>query len=163
VTDKIAAAGSDLRGVATLHPFPLPRFRAMMGYGNEITSHHGERDMADESWFQKGLDANSSDLGLRRVFADWLEEYGRLDEAYAQRWMAQERKRPRFYSRYQEWVWYDEAAMTKSIDPESNLPTAVWRMLPRPPKDPGRKVYATRREAEASLTQALVSHRGSPI
>src|SRR5581483_6514750 len=69
------------------------------------------RTMATRKNFEAGLDKEPGDLVLRQVYADWLEELGFDDEAYAQRWMAQERKRPvpaapRYFRGQWQWEWY---------------------------------------------------------
>ena len=119
--------------------------------------------MTDESAFHRGLDLTPTDWPLRLVYADWLEEQGRLNEAFAQRWMAQEQKRPRFYHKFQQWVWYDEWQVTSRIDQMSDLTSIVWRLLPEAEIDQGRKAYHTRQEAEFALVQALAGQgKGKP-
>jgi uncharacterized protein (TIGR02996 family) len=45
--------------------------------------------------FEAALDRDPDDGALRLVYADWLEEQGDVELAYAQRWMARHGKRPR--------------------------------------------------------------------
>jgi uncharacterized protein (TIGR02996 family) len=44
--------------------------------------------VTDEAVFLKALAARPDDSTTRLVYADWLDEAGRSDEAFAHRWMA---------------------------------------------------------------------------
>jgi uncharacterized protein (TIGR02996 family) len=44
----------------------------------------------DNKTFLDAITANPSDLALRRVYADWLEEQGECEKAVMHRWLAEE-------------------------------------------------------------------------
>jgi uncharacterized protein (TIGR02996 family) len=50
--------------------------------------------MSPEQGFQADISERPGDDTPRLVYADWLEEQGRPDEAFCQRWMAKHGKYP---------------------------------------------------------------------
>jgi uncharacterized protein (TIGR02996 family) len=103
-----------------------------------------------------------------RVFADWLEEAGRADMAYACRWAARTRTRPLHCPGGGMWRWQwlcQHAAKTQRVPrrPKSwcaVLPRAVFNCLPRARANPGQSVgYRTLAAALRDLAAALASLR----
>jgi hypothetical protein len=83
--------------------------------------------LQDSAWlaWEEHLDENSDDFELRgTAMADFLEEHGDNIGAACLRWQAQARKRP--------WCrqWYDETSVDPDIDPGSDLPSDLFKMLP---------------------------------
>jgi hypothetical protein len=126
--------------------------------------------MPDEETFERSLDdlvrgvrapdgkflaeseAVSRLVEMRLVYADWLEERGDPRAAH-QRWMARERKLPRFSGSSWDWWGYGDRP---DCTPE-DLPLEIWRRLPGQSEKDFRlcKVYPTRASAENALFKAL--------
>lgn len=70
--------------------------------------------------------ADPEDWDGYRVYADWLEENGRDDEARALRWMAAEHKRP--YDRVEgKWIWYRKISEWDTT--HDRLPPEIYKRL----------------------------------
>jgi uncharacterized protein (TIGR02996 family) len=95
-----------------------------------------------EDLFQAIRD-NPGDFDRRAVFADWLEEAGRAEAAFLQRWMAHHRKYPahrlrtfqgRAVQKAFSWAWYSEPRSERHDGfrlPHAELPPVVFGCLPK--------------------------------
>jgi uncharacterized protein (TIGR02996 family) len=93
---------------------------------------------------------------LRLVYADWLEEQGE-PMAHAQRWLARQRKFPRYSGAIQDtWTWWGFGDSSES-KPE-DLAGVIWKRLPGNPAGipANYKEYDTRQAAERALFKALL-------
>jgi len=111
--------------------------------------------MADVDDLNAYLDKHPDDHPTRLLLADAHEEAGRAEWAAGYRWLARRQKRPfRVEAGY---AWYDEArANATGIDPESDLPPAVFQRLAQgKPTGNGRRTYPTRRSAEEDAVAAF--------
>ncbi len=116
---------------------------------------------AARSPFEAALDSAPDDWPLRLVYADWLDENGDPELAFAQRWMGQNQKCPGSgYSRranLSSYDWFDGDDYHKD-DPE-DIPHGLFVRLPGGvgyESDPYRE-YATRSDAERHLADALAA------
>ena len=122
--------------------------------------------MTDEEWgLLEAIRAEPEDDAPRLVYADWLEEQGRPDEAFCQRWMAKhgkhpgDRNGPRIQARYS-WGWWPEGLADDLNGPEhATLPLLVYLALPKARYYVGHLYYPGRKEAEAALRKALAALR----
>jgi uncharacterized protein (TIGR02996 family) len=121
--------------------------------------------MSPERGFQADIDERPGDATSRLVYADWLEEQGRSDEAFCQRWMAKhgkhpgDRSRPHIQARYS-WGWWEEGMPDYPPVPRhATLPVAVFLALPKARYYVGHRYYPGRQEAEAALRKALTTLR----
>ena len=121
--------------------------------------------MGPEQGFQADIDERPHDDTPRRVYADWLEEQGRHDEAFCQRWMVKHGKRPgdrrglRIQARYS-WAWWPEGmADDLKATAHGTLPLLVYLALPKARIYVGHLFYPGRKEAEAALRKALTTLR----
>ncbi len=121
--------------------------------------------MSVEKGFQADIEERHADGTPRLVYADWLEEQGRADEAFCQRWMVQHGKRPgdrrgpRIQARYA-WGWWPEGMADDPQAPaHATLPLLVYLALPKARYYVGHRYYPGRQEAEAALRKALTSLR----
>jgi uncharacterized protein (TIGR02996 family) len=78
--------------------------------------------------FLDDLSRNPDDWRLRGVFADWCEDNNELDRADCLRWMVRHKKRPH-PGAYGRATWYDADTITVELDPESNIPGAIFELL----------------------------------
>jgi uncharacterized protein (TIGR02996 family) len=121
--------------------------------------------MSTERGFQADIDEHPGDATPRLVYADWLEEQGRPDEAFCQRWMAKhgkhpgDRRGPRIQARYS-WGWWPEGMTDYPPSPRhAKLPLQVFLALPKASYFAGHRYYPGRKEAEAALRKALTALR----
>ncbi len=111
------------------------------------------------------------------VFADWLEEQGRSDEAYPFRWMYNHKKEPAHRVTYWksgkpvnkdvEWAWFsfaihEEPAFKRGeiqgeIPESSRLPYCLFRDVAHSDFNPGYKYFKTREYAVRELVGVLMS------
>jgi uncharacterized protein (TIGR02996 family) len=69
--------------------------------------------------FRARLDESPEDWDLRRVYADWLDEQGRAEEATGQRWQADRKLRPATDDDYNA----SQLRANSSVDPHLG---AIW-------------------------------------
>ncbi len=112
--------------------------------------------------FEKALSENWCDWTTRRVFADWLDEHGEPDLAFAERWMARHQLAPAYRVPYmgsrvvKPWAWYPlKNPLELSAPAHSRLPHAVFVTLIGSPYPIVHKFYRQRAEAERDLAKAL--------
>lgn len=106
--------------------------------------------------FREGLTQDPADWNLRLIYADWLENNDREEEAFAQRWMATRRKCPSYRDDRQHWCW------VRAGEGSQVLGDSVFYLLPG-----ARSQYHTinavwymnLQEAEDQLTLALTQMR----
>jgi uncharacterized protein (TIGR02996 family) len=117
--------------------------------------------MSPEQGLLADIDARPADATPRLVYADWLEEQGRADEALCQRWLVKhgkhpgDRRGPRIQARYA-WGWWPEGmADDPKAPPHATLPLLVYLALPKARFYVGHLYYPGRQEAEAALRKAL--------
>jgi uncharacterized protein (TIGR02996 family) len=121
--------------------------------------------MITEAVFQLGLDDRPDDCALRLVFSDWLEEEGRGDEAAAQRWMAENSRRPIYSPSTDTWDWWPDRIARNFRDKSSvggvpdELHTMFRGMSKQSPMNGPVVVswvgYPTRQDAERALADVL--------
>jgi uncharacterized protein (TIGR02996 family) len=121
--------------------------------------------MSMEQGFLADIGERPDDGTPRLVYADWLEEQGRPDEALCQRWMAKHHKHPgdrsgpRIQARYS-WGWWPEGMADDPAAPQhATLPLLVYLALPKARFYVGHLYYPGRKEAEAALRKALTALR----
>jgi uncharacterized protein (TIGR02996 family) len=121
--------------------------------------------MSVEKAFLSEIDERPGDGTSRLVYADWLEEQGRSDEAFCQRWMAKhhmhpgDRSGPRIQARYS-WGWWPHGMADDPKAPKhATLPLLVYLALPKAHFYVGHRYYPGRKEAEAALRKALAALR----
>lgn len=100
--------------------------------------------MTTEEAFRKDIKDNPGDPVPLLIYADWLADHDRPDEALACRWMAKRGLHPRRRLRYQDgrrvpldvgWGWYPDRGGSDSIDglyspPEhAQLPRLVFHAV----------------------------------
>jgi uncharacterized protein (TIGR02996 family) len=117
--------------------------------------------MSPEKGLLADIDERPADGTPRLVYADWLEEQGRADEAFCQRWMVKHGKRPgdrrgpRIQARYA-WGWWPEGMADDPKAPQhGTLPLLVYMALPKARFYVGHLYYPGRPQAEAALRKAL--------
>jgi uncharacterized protein (TIGR02996 family) len=121
--------------------------------------------MSLERGFLADIGERPGDGTPRLIYADWLEEQGRSDEAFCQRWMAKhgkhpgDRRGPRIQARYS-WGWWPEGMPDYPRAPRhAQLPLLVFLALPKARYEVGHRYYPGRQEAEAALRKALAALR----
>jgi uncharacterized protein (TIGR02996 family) len=114
--------------------------------------------MTEPDWLAL-IEADPDDVGLRLVFADWLEEQ-QDPRAQGVRWQVDHGKMPRPCCLHDgaelDWCWWD-ARMGQPVEEFDDLPVEIWRHLNREP-DPiysGFESFPTRLAAEQALWQAI--------
>jgi uncharacterized protein (TIGR02996 family) len=118
--------------------------------------------MSPEKGLLADIDERPEDGTPRLVYADWLEEQGRADEAFCQRWMVRHGKRPgdrrgrpHIQARYS-WGWWAEGMPDYPPVPRhAALPLLVFLALEKARYEVGHRYYPGRQEAEAALRKAL--------
>jgi uncharacterized protein (TIGR02996 family) len=110
--------------------------------------------------FLEAIARNRDDTTTRLVYADWLDEHHRGEEAYAQRWMVAWKKwpLPRVPDAsgkriIKHWAWYRQSGRD-DVTPDV-LPKLVFLALPGVKQHQVHKLYATADEAERALVEAI--------
>lgn len=130
-----------------------------------------------EKGFHLMLDETPDDWDTRKIYADWLEEKNRNEEAMCQRWMIEEEKCPIKYpyldveiwkwcAIHQEEIYYGPWLISIPKDlgpievisygPKEELPNSILRALPEYVSPNGVALYMSRDSAERSLMVALL-------
>jgi uncharacterized protein (TIGR02996 family) len=121
--------------------------------------------MSPEQGFQQDITDHPGDPAPRLVYADWLEEQGRSDEAFCQRWLVRHgkhpgnRSRPRIQARYS-WAWWPEKTADDPDAPRhARLPQLLYLALPKASFFVSHRYYPSREAAETALRLALSTLR----
>lgn len=117
--------------------------------------------MAENAEFERGLDAEPENWNLRLVYADWLDEHGDQELAFAQRWMAKYQKRPsdnqimrrpgepmNYYPN--SWMWWESG----NVDPMSVIDR---KLLDKAAPNNQPAYWTSRQRAERALAELGVT------
>jgi uncharacterized protein (TIGR02996 family) len=126
--------------------------------------------MSPEDAFLEDIRARPEDRTPKLIFADWLEEHGQPDLAYAYRWMASRGYRPgqrlRRLAR-KPWAWWNEHTLEgpEGVDPADRpdiercphavLPVLVFRAIGGELRSGPHAYYSTYAECVRGLAGAL--------
>lgn len=91
------------------------------------------------------IEADPDDALPKLVMADFLDDHGEPDLAYAYRWCANEGKWPEFDRRRRDWDWWYEEARNE----RSNLKGGIFNQIL------GLAIYHSAHDAIADLARVL--------
>jgi uncharacterized protein (TIGR02996 family) len=105
----------------------------------------------------RALAADPADALTKLAIADLYEEHGNPGAAGAWRWLARTGKRP-YSGGESNFLWFNRDTISTNlltVDPESNIPGAIYECLVAEALEANHKIFPTREQAHQAFLAAF--------